>query len=187
MKRVVDALSQAFAAIGERFTRREPGYFERKYKFRIDSKLLKKWSSSLSKYNHPLNHPFIKSRMYFPTSTHKISLPYYDGLITIRRVGSITEFQNWPYYGYHLEENRNMLRGDSIKVTGRDNALHQLKNANFLHQIKDYDHYVPEIIKEIENIVMLFGPYDLIIISHTKELKHILNENYENHNSQRVI
>lgn len=156
------SLSLALDRIGAIFIRRDPGHFERKYKFKINDKLLLKWSKVIPKSSDSFLYEH-------PTSTHRIRLPYHNGDITIYRLSTILEYRNWPHGRYTSEEN--MLRGSSIKAIGRDAALRHLNDDNFLRKVKDY---VPGIEKEITRIIADFGTNDLIIISHTKHVNYVL-------------
>lgn len=165
------SLSVVLNRIGEVFVKREPGYFERRHRFTIKRPLLNKWSNMFQYDNSP--ERFLKSpnNIRFATSTHTITLPYHNGIITVYRIGSIVEFQNWPHYRRSLDESREMVRGNSIKATGRVEAIRKLNDIDFLRKVRQY---VPGIKQDIAKILLDFGPYDLIIISHTKALKYVL-------------
>lgn len=171
-----NSLSIALHRMGEYFNGRDLGYFERKYRFKINKQLLQKWSDMIPKSKPKHIYAMdaaINDTMRFTTSTHKINLSNHNGTIAIYRMDCLAQFRNFPH-GRYLPADTTLLRR-YIKAVGKDDAIQKLKETDFLAKIKDY---IPEVTREVQNILMTFGEHDLIIINHTKDFNAVLYENF---------
>ena len=135
----------------------EPGYFEKNFKIKIKEKLINNWLEiGMSCKSSERRH-----------ETYKYKLPYGNGNVVIHSFSSVIKFKNWLHD--NIWDDRPLMVRKYIKAVGKKDAINQLRDINFLFEVK---HCVPDLKLELEKIITSLKYNEFIIITHEKDFHY---------------